>query len=113
MDKTHVIDAKTAKGQAGQMLRAIRWEAKAMGMDASEAVLRSYHMEEGGPKGSWQVVWEGGPFEWGVIGSGGGNIWGEEMGYHLYDKRLEPTFKLAPHVNFGHYWSFDFVFYKD
>ena len=109
----YLIDAKTARGQAGQMLRAIRREARSVGMDAGEAVLRSYHLEEGGPRGSWQVVWEGGPFEWGVIGGEGGNIWGEEMGYHLYDKRLQPTFEFAPHVYFEHYKSFDFIFYKE
>jgi len=103
----HLIDAKTAKGQAGQMLRAIRREAIRAGMDAEEAVLK------GGPQGSWQVVWEGGPFEWAVTGGHGGNIWGEEMGYHLYDERLQPTFQMAPHVNVGHQRSFDFIFYKE
>ena len=49
----HLIDAKTAKGQAGQMLRAIRREARSVGMDAGEAVLRSYHLEGRGAVGRW------------------------------------------------------------
>jgi hypothetical protein len=106
---TYTIDAKTPKGQAGQMLRAIKAIAKASGLSAEYAEVRLYGEPEGGK--AYQVVWEDGPFEWGVIGGNGGNIWGEEMGYHLYDKRLEPTFAFAEHVCFEHYWSFDFCFF--
>jgi hypothetical protein len=61
----------------------------------------------------WEVTWEDGPYEWAVIGGGGGNIWGEEMGYHLYDHRLQPTFEFASHVTFDHNSSFDFTFSPD
>ena len=111
---TYVIDAKTPRGQAGQMLRAVNREAKAIGAPET-AVLEKRSIVTSSMKriNTYMVSWEDGPFEWAIIGGGGGNIWGEEMGYKLYDRRLEPTFDIASHVNSEHNSSFDFTFYPD
>jgi hypothetical protein len=111
---TYVIDAKTPRGQAGQMLRAVNREAKAIGAPET-AVLEKRSIVTSSMKriNTYMVIWEDGPFEWAIIGGGGGNIWGEEMGYKLYDRRLEPTFDIASHVNSEHNSSFDFTFYPD
>jgi hypothetical protein len=112
---TYRIDAKTPKGQAGQLLRAVNLEARASSAPETAFIRKTSVLDDSfsPPKrsSSYAVIWEEGPFEWGVIGSGGGNIWCEELGYKLYDPRLEPTFDIAPHVNFGHGYSFDFTFY--
>jgi hypothetical protein len=68
---TYTIDAKTPKGQAGQMLRAIKAIAKASGLSAEYAEVRLYGEPEGGK--AYQVVWEDGPFEWGVKIKAGGD----------------------------------------
>jgi hypothetical protein len=103
----HKINAKTAKGQAGQMLRAVRKEARKSGAPETAVLLKEH--DDGFTM--WRVVWEDGPFDWAIIGAGKGNIWGEELGYCLYDRRLKPTFEFASHVRFEHYYSFDIVFY--
>jgi hypothetical protein len=109
---TYVIDAKTPKGQAGQMLRAVNAEARAWGAPETawlhkESIVRSDYKRIS----TYSVSWEDGPYEWAVIGGNGGHIWGEEMGYKLYDRRLDPTFDIADHVRFEHNASFDFTFY--
>ena len=114
MSKTYTIDAKTPKGQAGQMLRAVNQEAKRLDLPVT-AIIRSHRIRRSNETRVtfWEVTWEDGPYEWAVIGGGGGNIWGEEMGYHLYDRRLQPTFEFASHVTFDHNSSFDFTFSPD
>ena len=125
--RTYTINAKTPKGQANQVLRAIQREAERTGADSAYAFVKRYDEHHGGActavgkshasyctgcsKGAWTVCWEDGPYEWGVIAGGGGNIWGEELGYTLYDRRLAPTFEFASHVKFDHYWTFDFCFF--
>jgi hypothetical protein len=113
MAMTYVIDAKTPKGQAGQMLRAVNREAKANGAPET-AVLEKRLIVTSSCKriNTYMVIWEDGPFEWAIIGEDG-NIWGEEMGYTLYDRRLEPTFAIAPHVILEHNSRFDFTFCPD
>lgn len=118
MNKTHTINAKTAKGQATQMLRALKKEAKRVygwtdeQCDFEMFVARADE-HHGMSKGTWTVCWESGPFEWGVTTGLGGNMWGEEMGYPLHDRRLKPTFEFADGIFYEHYWSFDYVFYPD
>ena len=102
---TYTIDAKTPKGQANQVLRAVNREAKRL--DAPETAI----VRKDGR--GWQVTWEDGPYEWALIGGNGGNIWGEEFGYKLYDRRLQPTFEFASHVYFEHWFTFDFTFYPN
>ena len=108
---TYVIDAKTPRGQAGQMLRAVNAEATAVGMDKT-AILR-----KGETPRTYEVIWEDGPYEWGIIGGLGGRIWNEELGWNPYHNRdgsfVTPTFQFADHVRFEHYYSFDFTFYPD
>jgi hypothetical protein len=111
---TYVIDAKTPKGQAGQMLKAVNAEAKAWGAPETAFLIKEkVRRSDNRVVNHWKITWEDGPYEWAVIGGMGGHIWGEEMGYKLYDKRLESTFGFAPHVRFEHYYSFDFTFYAD
>ena len=113
---TYVIDAKTPKGQAGQMLRAGNAEATAVGMHKT-AILRKESIKRSDYKrvNHYVVVWEDGPYEWGIIGGGGGAIWNEEMGWNAYLNRdgsfVTPTFEFADHVRFDHNYSFDFTFY--
>ena len=112
--KTHYIDAKTPKGQANQVLRALRWEARDMMFGADiTAEVRPYD-DPLGQQGPWQVVWEDGPYEWGFNGGSGGCIWDEELpiGYSGGASRRVPTFKFAEHVNFDHHFSFDMIFYR-
>jgi hypothetical protein len=129
--KTHYIDAKTPKGQASQVLRALRWEARYMMFGADiTAEVRPYDspyllgygagwtgvgLDPLGPhQPCWQVVWEDGPYEWGLNGGSGGCIWDEELpiGYSGGASRRVPTFRFAEHVNFDHYFSFDIIFYR-
>ena len=109
---TYTIDAKTPRGQAGQMLRAIQAIAKQWGLSAKGADVRVYDFDDYGddaPK-AYHVVWEDGPYEWGMIGGHGGDIFAEELGYSPYASQFGPTFKFAEHVYFEHHWSFDFIF---
>ena len=115
---TYTIDAKTTKGQAGQMLRAVNTEAKAVGYPASARLIKEQvRRSDNKVVNHWKVTWEDGPFEWGIIGGLGGDIWNEELGgtpYRNYDgSPVTPTFRFADHVRFGHYYSFDFTFYAD
>jgi len=112
----YLIDAKTPKGQAGQMLRAVNREAKAIGAPET-AVLEKRPIVTSSMKrlNTYMVIWEDGPFEWAIIGGGQGNIWEEEMGRdwcRVYSSS-EPTFDIAPHVRFDHNSSFDFTFGPD
>ena len=114
----YVIDAKTPKGQAGQMLRAVNAEATAVGMDKTaiivkESIIRSDYKRVN----HYVVVWRDGPFEWGVIGGLGGAIWNEELGKSMYRNSdgspVTPTFRFADHVRFDHNSGSDFTFYHD
>ena len=111
---TYTIDAKTAKGQANQVLRAVNREARRLDLPETAIVRKIPTRRSDGPNVKrvtfWEVTWEDGPYEWAVIGGGGGNIWGEELGYKLYDRRLPATFEFAAHVHFDHNSSFDFTF---
>ena len=103
------IDAKTPKGQAGQLLRFIDRMAGVQGAATLER--RTYRNSNYAMRVSWKVIWEGGPFEWAIVGGAGGNIWGEELGYKLYDPRLPRTFQFADHVRFDHDSYHDIIFY--
>ena len=108
---TYTIDAKTPRGQASQLLRAVNREAQRFDLPET-AFIRRHQIRRSDEKRVtfWEVTWEDGPFEWAVTGGGGGNIWGEELGYKLYDRRLPATFEFAAHVHFDHNSSFDFTF---
>ena len=117
---TYMIDAKTPKGQAGQMLRAVNTEAKTIGCPASARLIQEQvRRSDNKVVNRWKVTWEDGPFEWGIIGGLGGAIWNEELGrspspYRNWDgSPVTPTFQFAPHVRFDHDSSFDFTFYAD
>jgi len=72
---THTIDAKTAKGAATATVKALNKEAVMMGSSPTAAV-RTVTL--GGTTNHY-VFWEEGPYEWTVIATGKGNIWGEEL----------------------------------
>ena len=99
---TYVIDAKTARGAANQLKRAIQDEiTKVYGKDDPSVLdvkvtdaMRGY----GDKRKNYTVTWENGPFEWAVIGSMEGDIWAEEMTGELsYDYA---TFKF-PAIRIG------------
>lgn len=58
------INAKTPKGAAAQLFRAIR----KLDPNPDNSILRT--SEHGAP----QVSWEAGPYEWTIIAAGGGDI---------------------------------------
>jgi hypothetical protein len=105
---TYLIDAKTPKGQAGQMLRAINREAESMGQNASAVMEKQ-------PMGNWdskkvnhyRVAWEEGPYEWAILCASGEDIWHEE----LRMPSVEPTFEFADHVYFEVNRSFELCFH--
>ena len=116
--KTYTIDAKTPKGQAGQMRRALLQLAKFYGqhpeIEVSE-VRRDWPEPIQGAS-TYSIGWEAGPYEWAQIGGSGGNIFREEfegMLEYKTNERYPPTFKFADHVYFEHYYSFDFIFYPN
>ena len=114
----HVIDAKTPKGQAGQMLRAVNAEAASVGMDKTAILMKESIVRSDCKRVNHYVVsWEDGPFEWGIIGGGGGAIWNEELGRNPYRNQagsfVTPTFQIADHVRFDHNSSYGFTFYPD
>ena len=80
------ITAKTARGAAAQVLRAIKQ------MPGGEGAF----IRESAYCDSPTVYWEAGPYEWAVIATGPGNIWTEELGGSLTDayQRSSPTFAL-------------------
>jgi len=115
---TYMIDAKTPKGQAGQLLRAVNTEAKLAGCPRSARIIKEQvRRSDNKVVNHWKVTWGDGPFEWGIIGGLGGAIWNEELGgtpYRNYDgSPVTPTFRFADHVRFEHDYSFDFTFYAD
>ena len=97
---TTLIDAKTAKGAAGQMLSGINKMLSGMADDSSQnwAGIRVDRDSQG--RNVYTVYWEmGAPFEWAPKATMGSNIWAEdfyadaqEFGFEL-DRT--PTFKMA------------------
>ena len=81
---TTMINAKTPRGAANQLLRAIRK------IDPDERN-SGIGFDEDAPK----VWWESGPYEWAVIATGPGDIFAEELGGTLGDAyRNKPTFDM-------------------
>jgi hypothetical protein len=81
---TKVINAKTPKGAASQLLRAIR----KFDPDERNSGITSF---AGAPK----VYWTSGPYEWSVIATGTGDIFAEEQGGDLADAyQNPPTFYM-------------------
>ena len=116
---TYIIDAKTPRGQANQMARALKKECAKRGLQFTGSVKSEPFNTDFGygvtrhTATRWIVEWEDGPYEWGVVGVGLGNIWGEEDGYRLYDSRLTATFEFASHVSATPDYSFDLCFYPN
>ena len=106
------IDAKTAKGAAGQMHRAVRAMSKAIGQDPDIETLARTERRNG--HNVYVVSWESGPFEWAVIGTGGGDIWAEELGGYPYANNATPTFDMPGNRKWmaEPYYSFDLHFYN-
>ena len=82
----HKIRAKTPRGAANQLLRAIKTMPGGEG-----AFIRKSDYGD-----APTVVWEAGPYEWAVIATGPGDIYAVEMGGTLTDayRRNRPTFAL-------------------
>jgi hypothetical protein len=90
---TYQIDAKTAMGAANQLARALRQELKRRHpeVDADDIVIARED------EGRIEVIWEEyAPYEWTIIGTGGGDIWMEEDGSLLNEAYDAPaTFKCT------------------
>ena len=82
----HKIDAKTPRGAASQLLRAIRK------IDPEERNSGIYE------ESNTTVWWEGGPYAWAIIASQRGDIFTERDRYgYLGDIwQNEPTFDAGP-----------------
>ena len=81
---TTTINAKTPRGAANQLLRAIRK------IDSDERN-SGIGFDGNAPK----VWWETGPYQWAVIATGPGDIFAEELGGTLADAyRNKPTFDM-------------------
>ena len=98
---TTLIDAKTAKGAAGQMLKAINGMMADMAGDADSSNWAGIRVETNYQgRNVYTVYWEmGAPFEWAPKATMGSNIWAEdfysdaqEFGFEL-DRT--PTFKMV------------------
>jgi hypothetical protein len=96
----HKIDAKTPRGAANQLLRAIRKidpEEQNSGRRVEDFRIRmGDHSLWWGER--WSIVtvwWEGGPYEWAIIASGGGDIFAEEFGDPRDVWRNGPTFDMT------------------
>jgi hypothetical protein len=80
---TTTITAKTKRGAASQIAKAIRREAvRVMGMTAQEAedfitlTTLEWTRPTAPPDTSYEIIWEcSSPYEWAMIATGGGNIW--------------------------------------
>jgi hypothetical protein len=88
---TYVIDAKTPRGAAGQLKRAIQAEITATYGRDDPAVLE-ITVEARGL--SYTVTWIEGPYEWAIVGTMGGDIWAEELTGEL--SSADPTFAYRP-----------------
>jgi hypothetical protein len=86
-----VLDAKTAKGAAGQLSRYLKRRYDADLFVRSERVRYS----DGKVRTVHEVSWEEGPFEWAVIAMGGGGLYDEENGLGLYATGTEIEFFAA------------------
>ncbi len=79
----YTIKAKTPRGAANEILRAIKREPGG----ANAFIRKADYFDK-----LWCVVWEEGPYEWAPIATGRGNIWDEENGLPLYCRTSTPTF---------------------
>jgi hypothetical protein len=108
---TATITAKTARGAASQIAKAIRRDAvRMMGLTVQEAedyifirteteryesgwYLPGEHRPTKAERTSYKICWESfAPYEWAILATGGGNIWDEEAGRALYSG--QPTLSL-------------------
>jgi len=113
---TYLIDAKTPKGQAAQMLRAVNAEARTFGYAENASLIKeTVRRSDNKVVNHWRICWEEGPFDWGTVAGGGGGIWNMELGQDPYRNSdgsfVTPTFQFADHVSFEHNYSFDIIFY--
>jgi hypothetical protein len=85
------IEAKTAKGAAKQLHRAVGRMIKNQGLDPEqESSLQGETLRDG--RIVWHVCWEGGsPYEWSSKATGGDGIWDEDMGW----APTSPTFSFT------------------
>ena len=89
---THTITAKTARGAANATAKALNKEATKMGASPTASV----RSETRYGVTSHYVFWEEGPFEWSILASGEGNIWGEELtGDLMKAYRMPATFDFT------------------
>jgi len=118
---TYIINAKTAKGAAGQMTRALQHTYRkiyggrltgpgAPFIRAEERVYRDLH-SPGMPLRKYKtytVIWEEGPYEWAILALGGLDIFRSELAgdYASFGMRppSRPTFTR---IERGRSWDWD------
>ena len=91
---TAVINAKTAKGAATQTLRAIHKMMDEMDIPKIDAGIRveNWTTYDGKPRKTYYLWWEGSaPYEWPIIATGPGDIWGEEITGSLSEAYRRPA----------------------
>ena len=113
-----VIDAKTAKGAASQTLRGIHKIMSELDIPQDDAGIRvERHLcSDNSVRNFYMVWWEGSaPYEWPILATGQGNIWGEEM-----TGSLSKAYAMPPTFDFQRKgWGVDcqnictLVFYPD
>ena len=98
---TTLMDAKTANGAAGQMLKAINGMTADMAGDADSSNWAGIRVETNYQgRNVYTVYWEmGAPFEWAPKATMGSNIWAEDFYFDAQEFGFEvdrtPTFKMA------------------
>jgi len=93
---THTIEAKTAKGAATATVKALNKEAVTMGSSPTASV----RSETRYGITSYYVFWEEGPYEWTIIATGKGNIWGEGL-----TGSLTKAYNMPATIDFKHGWE--------
>ena len=104
---------KTPEGAAKALHQFLVKLVRSAGGLASEVVLLTPERgEEIGVGKAWRVMWEDGPFEWGVCVSLGGRL--HESDYN-YAYNGTPEIKVLGSSNWcaEPYYSFDIGFYKN
>jgi len=93
---TNVVVAKTARGAANATAKALNKEAVKMGASPTAKVRSETHYGIT----SHYVFWEEGPYEWTIVATGKGNIWGEEA-----TGSLTKAYHMPATIDFKHGWE--------
>lgn len=110
--KTLDLTKKKPEAAAKALYQWCRKQSEELGQkpDKEVALWSPKESEEHGCGKAWRVMWESGPFEWGVSLSLGGSYLAPEMDYS-YTQEPEVLMLDAEHFTAEPYYSFDIGFY--